>query len=109
MKTIFYAACLFFAFATVGKAQTVREETQDDFDDKLQQEPPRDGQRTLERVAAPSTPAQQNAKAQAEAEEKRKKEIERATGQSADNPAKNNTIIPQPRLSEPVSKPLKSN
>ncbi len=98
---------MLFIFGSM-QAQTTRDDGRTDLDDKIQQQPPREVQRRIENAAAPSTPAQQNAQAQQQAVEKRKKEIERSTGQSAENPAKDNTIIPQSRLSEPDSKPLKS-
>jgi hypothetical protein len=108
MKNIFYTACMILAFTWAGQAQTTRDDGQADVDDKIQQEPPRDVQRRVENAAAPTTPVQQNAQAQQQAEDKRKKEIERSTGQSAENPAKSNTIVPRATLSEPDSKPLKS-
>ena len=108
MKKIIFTAGLLIAFAFAGQAQVTRDDGQADLDDKLQQEPPRETQRRLENAAAPSAQTQQNAQAEQQAIENRKKEIERSTGQSAENPAKNNTIIPQPRLSEPDSKPLKT-
>jgi hypothetical protein len=108
MKKIFYTACTVFAFTLAGHAQATRDQGHADVDDKIQQEPPREIQRRIETAAAPTTPVQQNARAEQQAEEKRKKEIERSTGQSAENPAKNNTVIPKANLSEPDSKPLKS-
>jgi len=107
MKKIFFTAAMFLALGWASHAQTTREDGQADIDDKIQQEPPREVQRRVENAAAPSTPAQQNAQAEQQAVEKRKKEIERSTGQSAKNPAKENTIIPKPRLSEPDSKPIR--
>src|SRR6478672_2376482 len=101
MKKLMYTAVALFAFAWAGQAQTTRDDGQADVDDKIQQEPPREVQRRIENAAAPSTPAQQNAQAEQQAIEKRKKEMERATGQSAENPAKNNTVIPKSKLSEP--------
>jgi Skp family chaperone for outer membrane proteins len=108
MKKLFCTAIMLFAF-TWAQAQTTRDDGQADVDDKIQQEPPREVQRRVENLAAPSMPTQQNAQAEQQAIEKRKREMERATGQSAENPAKNNTVVPQARLNEPDSKPLKTN
>ena len=109
MKKIFCTACMLFAFTWVTQAQTTRDDGQADTDDKVQQEPPREVQRRVENAASPTAPTQQNTQAQVQAEDKRRKELERSTGQSAENPAKNNTVVPQARLSEPNSKPLKTN
>ena len=108
MKHLFYTAFALVAFTFAGRAQTTRDDGQADIDDKIQQEPQRDVQRQVERSAAPSTPAQQNAQARQQADETRRKEIERSTGQSADNPAMNNTVLPKARLNEPDSKPLRT-
>lgn len=109
MKTIFFTICAFFAFTLVSQAQTTRED-QGDVQDKIQQEPPREEQRRVENAAAPTNPQAQNNQSQRDADEKLKKEKERSTGKEAENPAvKNTTVTPKGKLSEPDSKPLKSN
>lgn len=109
MKRVFFTACALMAISLAGHAQTTRDDGQADIDDKIQQEPPREPQRQVEKAAAPATPAQQNAEAQQQAEEKRKEEVERSTGQPVKNPAKKTKPLPEARMSQPDSKPLKTN
>lgn len=109
MKKILFTACAIIAVSLAGHAQTTRDDGQADIDDKIQQEPPREPQRRVEQSAAPATPAQQNAQAVQDAEAKRKEEVERSTGQPVENPAKKTKPVPEGRLSQPDSKPMKTN
>lgn len=105
MKKLFLTTAVFFTFTIAAFAQVDNGETQqEDIDDKIQQEPPRETQRTLERTTTQqadiTTKNAQNVRA---AEEKIKKEKEKSTGKESTNPATTNTRTGKPaKMTEPV-------
>ncbi|MBF0693646.1 MAG: hypothetical protein IR153_01145 [Flavobacterium sp.] len=117
---------LFFAFATFSLSASAQQNsgttTPDDNQDRLQQEPPRTTQQTVERSAdrtsvnttttdrnAATSPnrSDMNTNNSTNVQQVLKNEVEQSTGKESENPAVTNPRTVKPaRLSDPVSKPV---
>lgn len=99
MKKILFSILAIGAFS-VASAQV---DTQNgDDQDKIQQEPVRDPQKTVERTAAKTEVNAQNNKAVRAGEAKLEKEVEKSTGKDNKNPATTNSAtIKQPQTIDP--------
>ncbi|HLA56426.1 MAG TPA: hypothetical protein VK623_10020 [Flavobacterium sp.] len=85
MKKIFLAVGAFLAFTAAASAQVEKTDTQqEDVQDKIQQEPPRETEKAVERAADVDAKNRKNVRA---ADEKLKKEKEKSTGKESKNPA----------------------
>jgi len=100
MKKIILSFLVALTFTVAASAQ----EDQNDAQDKIQQEPPREAQRAVERSATKEEVNKQNEKAAREAEEKLQKEKEKSTGKENKNPA---TTIPVTEKPKATPEPAK--
>ena len=106
MKKIFFTSIALFAFIFSASSQEDRDN--DNIQDKIQQEPPREPQKAVDRAARQANINEQNNRNVREAEEKLQQEKERSTGKPRANPAEtNSTTVKPPVMSDPVSAPIK--
>ena len=110
MKKIFLTLIAIFAMGTVSAQEDndiirSNEATQD----RMQQEPPRDTQTSVDRATRQAAINEQNSRNVRDAKEKQDAELERATGKEKTNPAEtNSTTVKPPKIVDPVSAPPNS-